>query len=400
MQWNFQNNDVVRYGVAISEEVLGPSAPVLIQGGLIPAIRKAAEWGFDSVEVHVRNPLTGAVVSEIGFGTGPALGMATLPDFGSGPADEMILLGKAAGGEPRTYTRDCLTGDLIRDQNYFNTDWQAMGLVELPNLQASGSFPEIGVLGRNRTNGEIAVQIRDGATGQFVKNLFFFNSNWAPIKAIVVPDLTTPMTGDPEVGVLAIHNTNGQIAVMMKDAATNTFVGNVFFLNANWQPVDVMVVDGMPGTGDPVLALLATQKTTGQVVTMLKDAATNGFLVNLFNLGSNWQPTDLVQLGDMGGGTAHEVAVLGVHKDFGRIVAQSRDGATNAFIKNARPLGSAWLLLDMVLLSTLHQYMAFSQPIMIFMKILKWICPFITMLLKVLLLHLQKVLQAFLVSMV
>jgi sugar phosphate isomerase/epimerase len=46
----------VKYGLAVSEEVLGPQAPVLIQGGLLPAIRRASALGFDAVEIHIRNP--------------------------------------------------------------------------------------------------------------------------------------------------------------------------------------------------------------------------------------------------------------------------------------------------------------------------------------------------------
>jgi sugar phosphate isomerase/epimerase len=48
----------VRYGLAVSEEELGADAPVLIQGGLENAFRRAAAWGFETVEIHIRNPLT------------------------------------------------------------------------------------------------------------------------------------------------------------------------------------------------------------------------------------------------------------------------------------------------------------------------------------------------------
>ncbi|MBT3274635.1 MAG: sugar phosphate isomerase/epimerase [Spirochaetales bacterium] len=47
---------IVRFGLTVSEEILGNTAPVLIQGGLETAIRRAAELGFNSVELHVRNP--------------------------------------------------------------------------------------------------------------------------------------------------------------------------------------------------------------------------------------------------------------------------------------------------------------------------------------------------------
>jgi sugar phosphate isomerase/epimerase len=46
----------VSYGIAISHEILGASAPVPFQGGIPEGIAKAAEMGFDCVELHIRNP--------------------------------------------------------------------------------------------------------------------------------------------------------------------------------------------------------------------------------------------------------------------------------------------------------------------------------------------------------
>ncbi|WHH58800.1 sugar phosphate isomerase/epimerase family protein [Petroclostridium sp. X23] len=46
----------VSYGLAISEEVLGEGAPVLLQGGVEKAMIRASELGFDSAELHIREP--------------------------------------------------------------------------------------------------------------------------------------------------------------------------------------------------------------------------------------------------------------------------------------------------------------------------------------------------------
>jgi sugar phosphate isomerase/epimerase len=69
------------FGVAVSEEVLGDTAPVVFQGGLAGAIERAGDFGFDSVEIHIRNPLqidenelqravdrTGVVIAAVGTG--------------------------------------------------------------------------------------------------------------------------------------------------------------------------------------------------------------------------------------------------------------------------------------------------------------------------------------------
>lgn len=46
----------VSFGVAISEDALGQASPVPFQGGLVPAMRQAAEVGFETVEFHVHDP--------------------------------------------------------------------------------------------------------------------------------------------------------------------------------------------------------------------------------------------------------------------------------------------------------------------------------------------------------
>jgi sugar phosphate isomerase/epimerase len=47
----------ISFGLAVSEEILGDGAPVLLQGGLENAITQASGMGFDSVEMHIREPL-------------------------------------------------------------------------------------------------------------------------------------------------------------------------------------------------------------------------------------------------------------------------------------------------------------------------------------------------------
>ena len=49
-------NRKVSFGLAISEEQLGDNSPVLLQGGLEKAMVCGAGMGFDSVELHIRDP--------------------------------------------------------------------------------------------------------------------------------------------------------------------------------------------------------------------------------------------------------------------------------------------------------------------------------------------------------
>ena len=48
----------VQFCLAVSEENLGNTAPVPLQDGLVNAMQKASELGFDAVEIHIRDPET------------------------------------------------------------------------------------------------------------------------------------------------------------------------------------------------------------------------------------------------------------------------------------------------------------------------------------------------------
>ncbi len=45
-----------RFSVSVSEDFYGDSAPITLQGGLIKGIMKAAQLGFDSVEMQIHTP--------------------------------------------------------------------------------------------------------------------------------------------------------------------------------------------------------------------------------------------------------------------------------------------------------------------------------------------------------
>ena len=50
------DNTRPQFSVSISEEVYGDRAPITLQGGLIAGIEKAAQLGFDSVEMQIHTP--------------------------------------------------------------------------------------------------------------------------------------------------------------------------------------------------------------------------------------------------------------------------------------------------------------------------------------------------------
>ena len=77
----------VIFSLAISEEILGDGAPVLLQGSLVVSMEQAAQLGYDGVEIHIRNPVEfdgdaladtarrlGLVITAVGTGLEYSLG--------------------------------------------------------------------------------------------------------------------------------------------------------------------------------------------------------------------------------------------------------------------------------------------------------------------------------------
>jgi hypothetical protein len=241
-------------------------------------------------------------------------------------------------GAAKVRTYRISDGALVRTNSILNEDWQVLDLVELPDMNGD-ERSDYAVLGRNVATGENAAQVRSGSDGAFIKNVFFLNSGWQPVHLVALPNFSG--SAAPELGLLAT-NAEGQIIVTVKDAGTNAFIRNVFFLNANWSVLGAGSVPDFADSAAGELVLAASNKSSGQLVMMLKDGGTNTFLNNVFPLGSNWQMRAGLLIPDETGNDVAEVAVLGTNNDSGKIVIQVRDTGSGSFLRNLSVLGSNW----------------------------------------------------------
>jgi hypothetical protein len=295
--------------------------------------------------VYVRNASDGGAVKNIEFldSTWTAFDLAASDDANSNSSPDLAVGAVEAGtGAIAVQVRDGLSGAFIKNLFFLTSDWTPIQVLAIPSNDQQNAGPEIGVLAVNDITGEIVVSVKDAASNAFIGNVFFLNANWDPISAIVIPGFDAN-TGD-EIGVLAVNRSTGQIVVMVKDMLSNTFIKNAFYLNSNWTPVSSVFVPNAAHAG-PVVAVLASNNGTGQIVTMLKDVSDNTFVRNLFHLGSSWTPQFLDVVPAIT--TADdEVAVLGVNAS-DKPVVQNKDAGTNTFVSNVSPLGSSWTILAM-----------------------------------------------------
>jgi CSLREA domain-containing protein len=273
--------------------------------------------------------------------------LVTIDDVTGGGMPDIAVLGASLKPtDSRMFVRACEDGAFVRNQPFFTGDWVTLDAVSMPDL-GGGVHDDLAVLGANRLTGEIAVQIRDSVTGAFVRNVFYLAAPMQPRQLVVVEGFD-PNPG-PELGVLMTEE-GGRHILMIKDAGTGAFAGNLFFLNANWEAVQALVLPDFNGNSAAEIGLLARHRTSGMLVVMIKDAASNAFLKNIFPFGSGWRPVRVAALPDENNNQAVELATLGVNGLTGKPIIQVRDALTGQFLRNLRLLGTSWEVRDMVAL--------------------------------------------------
>jgi hypothetical protein len=240
-----------------------------------------------------------------------------------------VLAGNQLTGETAVQVRDSVTGLFLRNLFYQGAPMQPREMLFVPGTDAN-PVPELGVL-MSEPAGRHIVMLRDAATGAFARNLFFLNSNWAAVDAIVIPDMND--NGAAEVGLLARNMTSGMLVIMLKDSGSNAFLKNVFPFGSGWLPIKVVALPDENANQAVELATLAVNGLSGKLVIQVRDALTGQFLRNLYPLGSNWEPQDIVAVEDIGGGTPGLV-LLAIRRIDGVAVVQTIDATTGDLVSN------------------------------------------------------------------
>ncbi len=142
----------------------------------------------------------------------------------------------------------------------------------IDDLDGSGDA-EVAVLMVRDSDSRPWVHLKDAKTGAYVKNVWF-DVGFTPSRLAIVPDLDANV-GD-EVGILVSRDSDSRTWVHLKDAKTGAFIKNVWFQN-DFTARDMVVLPGMDANPGAELAVLGT-KSDGQVQAEIKDAKTGAFI--------------------------------------------------------------------------------------------------------------------------
>ncbi len=278
---------------------------------------------------QVRDPLSGAVTSNVFFGSqvDPRAMVVIEPLPGvSGPVLVLVGVDSVTGAgrvKLRTASSGQNVGDLAIPVPFAPRDVAVVG-----NYGGTPA-PELAVLAVHRDVGLTLVQVRDAASGDLVRNLFYPSITDA--RAIEVIE-NHPLTGGPVLAVLGTLRSDGSPVIQLRDGVAGGFIRNVS-TNPAFPPLAFSVIPGLPGHAGPHVAALAAADS-GLGLVQIRNVASDAVFGNVF-FGSAYLVKALAVLDDFAGSSAPELAVLGRAGDATRI--QIRDAGSGAVVGEILP---------------------------------------------------------------
>ena len=269
--------------------------------------------------------------------------IASLPDINGNLAPELASLRRFPDGRAEIRVSDSDTGALVRTLPVDTLASSATGEIKVPlgvigvaDLNGNGS-PEVGVLLR-KADGRGRVHIRDGASGQWLGKLRFFDPDWH-VLAVTARDLDGD--GYSEVSVLGVSKDRAVAAVHVVDSRKRVGV-NWLALPATPGAayVDVTGLDDVNDNGSHEIAVLRIL-ADGTPQILVIDAGTSELIQTIGWARPKPAATGITGLPDVDGNGSPEVAMLQVNPNgSGRVIM--RDAATGNWIGATGYFDGAW----------------------------------------------------------
>jgi len=255
----------------------------------------------------------------IGDACQPRTVITTLADINANGIEDLAVLRK---GSLVVEIRDGLTRQLQKNITFLSGAFSPVATATLPDADGNG-VAEIALLAIRNSDGRIVAEVRN-ITGAEAPRFVWFAANHTPVTLKVIDD-DADANGIPELAVLSMRNSDGRIAVEVKNAFGATNPNTVWYMSGN-TPVDLEVVPDKDANGVPEIAVLSFRNSDGRIVTEVKNAAgaTNPTAV-WFMPGNT--AIDLVAVDDKDTNGIPEVAVLSSRISDGRNVVEIKNAS-------------------------------------------------------------------------
>ena len=158
-----------------------------------------------------------------------------LPDTTSDGIEDIAVMRE---GPILAEIRSGTNAQLQKTIEFFGAGFTAVGAVALPDSDGNG-VAELAVLATRNSDGRIVAEIRN-LTGAEAPRFVWFAANHTPVTIKVIDD-DADNNGVVELAVLSTRDSDGRIAVEVKNAFGPTNPNTVWYMSGN-TPVDLEIV--------------------------------------------------------------------------------------------------------------------------------------------------------------
>jgi len=279
---------------------------------------------------YIKDGNTDARLQTIDAGPDPVLAFTSAPNVQGNGNEAIAVLSRQSNGAIRSRVFNAESGALV-SQSGLGGVFSGNDIAVISDTSGNNE-PDLAILGVN-SSGAARVQIRDAATGAFVRSISF-----GTVKEVVRLREMADISGNnkPELAVLSLQP-SGQSRVQIRDSVTGLIVANVFN-GTLYRPVDLDILNDVNNNGDPEVATLGVvidqqKPTIGKIRVQIKDVSNGGLVFNSF-YGANDLPKRISAIADVNQNTSPDFAVLLERKSDGLLRVKVKDGQTDALIRS------------------------------------------------------------------
>jgi hypothetical protein len=184
----------------------------------------------------------------------------------------------------------------------------------------------------------VSVQLKKRSDGSLINTNRFFLAGWDALELDSIEDVSG--NGRPELVVLA-RSEAGLNQVVLKDAETKQNVNKINYFGPATTPKALAVLGDLGGGAAPELSVLG-ELPDGRYSAQNRDALTDERITSVSFFGAAWSTVDIVNLNDVNGNTTPDLAVLAQNDTTHAIKVQVRDASTGDLIRTVSFLGTTW----------------------------------------------------------
>lgn len=240
--------------------------------------------------------------------------------------------------EGAVYMAGAAFGPTEEDTNSFVARFSATRPPQLLSIGMIDGAPAIAVLVHDPSLPRVAARVRNAISGARM-GYIVFSSTLHPQELVALPDRNG--NGTPELALLGIHATGGDVVAEIRDSRGGALLGTVSF-DKTYMPRRLAVVPAAGAAGHPGLAVLGASATDRSLQAEIRDSVTGAPLgaIGFDRWHVNEPFADLRVVQDANGNTSAELAVWIIANPLAGSRAEIKDAGT------AETLGSIWFERD------------------------------------------------------